>query len=234
MVLTVRGGAWKLTAREFLWEPHTSVTATAFHRTSGLLVIGFDRGVFGLYEMPGCVNLQRLSVSNSSLNTVCMGSSGEWLGMGSSRLGQLLVWEWKSESYVLKQQGHIYGLNSLDYSNDGTYIVTGGEDSKVKLWNASSGFCFMTFTAHTAPVTSVLFTGKGAGRVVLSASLDGTVRAHEMLRYKNFRTFTAPPETPVQFTSLAADSSGDVICAGSLDPFKIYVWALQTGNYWMC
>ena len=163
MVLTVRGGAWKLTAREFLWEPHTSVTATAFHRTSGLLVIGFDRGVFGLYEMPGCVNLQRLSVSNSSLNTVCMGSSGEWLGMGSSRLGQLLVWEWKSESYVLKQQGHIYGLNSLDYSNDGTYIVTGGEDSKVKLWNASSGFCFMTFTAHTAPVTSVLFTGKGSG-----------------------------------------------------------------------
>ena len=57
---------------------------------------------------------------------------------------------------MLKQQGHIYGLNSLDYSNDGTYIVTGGEDSKVKLWNASSGFCFMTFTAHTAPVTSVL------------------------------------------------------------------------------
>ena len=230
MTLTVRGGAWKLTAREFLWEPHTRVTASAYNRASGLLVIGFDKGVFGLYEMPGCVNLQRLSVSNSSLNTVCMGSNGDWLGMGSSRLGQLLVWEWKSESYVLKQQGHIYGLNSLDYSNDGTYIVTGGEDSKVKLWNASSGFCFMTFTAHTAPVTAVLFTGKGAGRVVLSASLDGTVRAHEMLRYKNFRTLTPPPDTPVQFTSLAADSSGDVICAGALDPFKVYVWALQTGK----
>ena len=230
VTLTVRGGAWKLTAREFLWEPHTRVTATAFNRSSGLLVIGFDKGVFGLYEMPGCVNLQRLSVSNSSLNTVSMSSNGDWLGMGSSRLGQLLVWEWKSESYVLKQQGHIYGLNSLDYSHDGAYIATGGEDSKVKLWNASSGFCFMTFAVHVAPVTAVLFTGKGAGRVVLSASLDGTIRAHEMLRYKNFRTLVAPPDTPVQFTSLAADSSGDVICAGTLDPFKIYVWALQTGK----
>ena len=159
-----------------------------------------------------------------------MNSTGEWLGLGSSRLGQLLVWEWKSESYVLKQQGHIYGLNCLDYSHDGAYIVTAGEDGKVKLWNASSGFSFVTFTEHVGPVTAVLFTGRGAGKVVLSASLDGTVRAHEMLRYKNFRTLTAPSDTPVQFTSLAADASGDVVCAGTLDPFKIYVWALQTGR----
>ena len=227
---TVRGGAWKLSAREFLWDPHTRVSSTAFNKGSSLLVVGFDKGVFGLYEMPGCINLQKLSVSSSSLNTACMNSTGEWLGLGSSRLRQLLVWEWKSESYVLKQQGHIYGLNCLDYSHDGAYIVTAGEDGKVKLWNASSGFSFVTFTEHVGPVTSVLFTGRGAGKVVLSSSLDGTVRAHEMLRYKNFRTLTAPSDTPVQFTSLAADASGDVVCAGTLDPFKIYVWALQTGR----
>lgn len=46
-------------------------------------------------------------------------------------LGQLLVWEWQSESYVLKQQGHFNSMVSLAYSPDGQYIVTGGDDGKV-------------------------------------------------------------------------------------------------------
>jgi periodic tryptophan protein 2 len=66
------------------------------------------------------------------------------------------------------------------------------------------------------------------GKAVLSCSLDGTVRAHDLLRYRNFRTLTTP--TPVQLISLAVDSSGEIVCAGSLDPFDIYVWSLQTGR----
>lgn len=46
-------------------------------------------------------------------------------------LGQLLVWEWQSESYVLKQQGHFNSMVSLAYSPDGQHIVTGGDDGKV-------------------------------------------------------------------------------------------------------
>lgn len=50
-----------------------------------------------------------------------------------SGMGQLLVWEWQSESYVFKQQGHFNNMASLAYSPDGQYIVTGGDDSKVSL-----------------------------------------------------------------------------------------------------
>lgn len=53
--------------------------------------------------------------------------------MCSEGLGQLLVWEWQSESCVLKQQGHFNSMVSLAYSPDGQYIVTGGDDGKVGL-----------------------------------------------------------------------------------------------------
>jgi len=122
----------------------------------------------------------------------------------------------------------LYGLNSVDFSSDGQYIATRGEDSKVKLWNTSTGFCFVTFSEHIAPVTGVKFAGKGSGKVILSSSLDGTIRAHDLLRYKNFRTLTTP--SLMQFTSLSVDSSGEIVTAGSMDPFNMFVWSLQTGQ----
>ena len=51
--------------------------------------------------------------------------SGDLLGFGCKGLGQLLVWEWQSESYVLKQQGHAYNMNCVSYSPDSLSIATG-------------------------------------------------------------------------------------------------------------
>ena len=62
---------------------------------------------------------------------MAVNATGEWLAFGCSSLGQLLVWEWQSESYILKQQGHYYDMNCLAYSPDGQIIATAGEDGKV-------------------------------------------------------------------------------------------------------
>ena len=70
-----------------------------------------------------------------------------------------------------------------------------------------SGFCFVTFSEHTAPVTAVSFLPTSSAAV--SASLDGTVRAWDLLRYRNFRTMTSPD--PVQLASLAVDPAGEVL-----------------------
>jgi periodic tryptophan protein 2 len=126
-----------------------------------------------------------LSIAQHKVTTCAINASGEWLAFGSSALGQLLVWEWQSESYVLRQQGHAFPPTSLAYSPDGQTIVTGGDDCRVKLWNVSSGFCFVTFSEHTGPVTAVHVAA--SGQVVVSASKDGTVRAYDLLRYRNFR-----------------------------------------------
>lgn len=119
-------------------------------------------------------------------------------------------------------------MNAVAYSPDGSFLATGGDDGKLKLWTTKNCLCFVTFTEHTSKITSLQFIPK-KGNAVLSASLDGTVRAYDLVKYRNFRTLTTPK--PAQFSCLAIEgSSGDIVAAGSLEPYDVYIWSLKTGQ----
>lgn len=166
------------------------------------------------------------SVSQTNVSHVLINSTGNWLALSSAKLSQILVWDWQSESYILKQQSHHDSLNALAYTPDAQKIVTCADDGKIKLWDIRSGFCSVTFTEHTSGVTACEFSKRGT--VLFTASLDGSVRAWDLLRYRNFRTFTAPSR--LGFSCLAVDPSGEVVAAGSHDTDTIHIWSVQTGQ----
>ncbi|KAI1768701.1 WD40-repeat-containing domain protein [Hypoxylon sp. FL1150] len=217
---------WRIVDRHYFMQNGAHVRCAAFHAESNLLVAGFSNGIFGLYEMPDFNTIHSLSISQNEIDFVTINKSGEWLAFGASKLGQLLVWEWQSESYILKQQGHFDSMNSLVYSPDGKRIITTADDGKIKVWDVDSGFCIVTFTEHTSGVTACEFAKKG--NVLFTSSLDGSVRAWDLIRYRNFRTFTAPSR--LSFSCMAVDPSGEIVAAGSLDSFDIHIWSVQTGQ----
>ncbi|SCU87928.1 LAMI_0D08064g1_1 [Lachancea mirantina] len=218
--------SWRITKKHYFYAAPAKVKCTAFHAASNVLTVGLSDGCFRLYEMPDFVLIQQLTMGQNAVNAVSVNQSGEWLAFGSSTLGQLVVYEWQSESYILKQQGHFDASNAIAYSHDGSRVITGSDDGKIKVWDTSSGFCLVTFQEHTSAVTAVKIVKKG--QVMFSSSLDGTVRAWDLLRYRNFRTFTAAERIP--FNCLAVDPTGEVVCAGSVDSFDVHVWSVQTGQ----
>lgn len=218
------GATYTVHARHYFHQG--SNVASCCYRNN-LLVVGFESGVFGIYELPDLSNIHTLSVgANQKVQACTLNNSAEWLALACPASQQLLVWEWRSETYVLKQRGHAYGMTCMEYSPDGVCLASGGEDGKIKVWNALSGFCYVTFEkSHTAKVTQVCFANAS---VIVSCSLDGTVKCHDLHRYRTFKTLTTP--NPVQFLSLAVDGAGEIVVAGSMDPFHVYVWNLQTAK----
>lgn len=59
-------------------------------------------------------------------------------------------------------------------------VLSCGLPAQVKVWNTLSGFCFVTFTEHSSGVTGVTFTT--TGYVIVTSSMDGTVRAFDLHR----------------------------------------------------
>ena len=252
---------WRVASRAQL-EVNGAVTAVAFDRSSSVLVVGVSSGAFSLFELPSLAALQSFTVGGA-VTSLALANGGDWVGVGVAEAGQLMVWEWKAESFLFKQQGHHGGVTCVAYSENsgkanlkanttgvasnssdlletfnsaspftagggGVLLATGGVEGKVKLWHTLSGFCFATFAEHTASVEAVTFTQNG--NALISASLDGSVRAYDLMRYRNFRTMTAP-SAAVQFGSVAVDSSGDIVAAGAASgSYSVYLWALRTGQ----
>jgi periodic tryptophan protein 2 len=140
---------WELQKKNFFMQSPAKLTACDYHRDLDMVVVGFSNGVFGLYQMPDFVCHHLLSISREKITTAIFNSLGNWLVFGCAKLGQLLVWEWRSESYILKQQGHYFDVNCIAYSPDSQLIATGADDNKVKV---RSNYCH--FKAHSCPLSA--------------------------------------------------------------------------------
>ncbi|PSN57499.1 Periodic tryptophan protein 2 [Blattella germanica] len=125
---------YKRLARHYLSdlikEKDVRLNCAAYHKETHILITGFTNGSFFLHELPEVNHIHSLSISDQQISSVALNSTGDWVAMGCVGLGQLLVWEWQSETYVMKQQGHFNNMTCLAYSPDGQYIVTGGDDGK--------------------------------------------------------------------------------------------------------
>ncbi|KAK6739639.1 hypothetical protein RB195_008250 [Necator americanus] len=204
------------------------VSACCIHVKSNLLVTAFSNGVFVLHEVPSFSLIHNLRISDMQINSVAINDTGDWLalGCGKGSAAQLVVWEWQSETYVLKQQAHSQRVLAVQYAPDGSSLATGAEDGKVKIWDGRTGFCTVTFDEHTSAVTGVCWTQNG--KAILSSSLDGTVRAHDLKRYRNFRTLVCPE--PTQLGAIAVDHSGDIVAGAAKEVFSIFIWSMENGS----
>lgn len=249
---------YRIVQKKYLFEDlkeknsGTRITAYGYEPKARLMVVGYNDGRFMLYDLADMILIHSLQLSNKTpISTVSFNDNGAWIALGTcpgsgnkydldnevSTQTQLIVWEWQSESFILKQSGYSNSVtNSYEcvaYSPDASLLITGGTDGRLKVWNLFTGFCVSMFTSeHKGPITGVEFVPGKDGKVFVTCSLDGTVKAFDLNRYRCFRTLAAPSDSkPAQFISLAVDKiGGDFIAAGSHNFFEIFLWSLKTGR----
>uniref|UniRef100_A0A914KZZ6 Translation initiation factor beta propellor-like domain-containing protein n=1 Tax=Meloidogyne incognita TaxID=6306 RepID=A0A914KZZ6_MELIC len=108
--------------------------SASVNKQKKLLATGFSNGTFCIFDIPGLSLLQNFSIGDKQINSINFNSRGDWLAIGCGRGmdAQLIVWEWQSESHILKQQSHSQTITAIAYSPDGSILATGAEDGKVR------------------------------------------------------------------------------------------------------
>lgn len=80
--------------------------------------------------------------------------------------------------------GHQAGVNCLDYCHmaDKPYLVSGGDDCTVKVWDYQTKQCIYTFESHEDDITSVAFHPDLP--LIFSCGEDGLVNIWNSMTYK--------------------------------------------------
>jgi WD40 repeat protein len=84
--------------------------------------------------------------------------------------------------------GHTRQVQSADISRESNFIVSGGDDDELRLWDAISGKEIKTFKGHSNQVWSVAFSPDG--NYVLSSGEDQSVRLWDVAKAKEIKCFT--------------------------------------------
>lgn len=122
-------------------------------------------------QLPSFNNIHTLSVSRASISSITFNKAGDWIALGCASLGQLLVWEWRSESYILKQQGHFHDISTASFSPDGLNLVTGADDAK------ASCITYPKFVAVLAATAEGCMSLSQVAHVTLSLACDHLLKS---------------------------------------------------------
>jgi WD40 repeat protein/serine/threonine protein kinase len=86
----------------------------------------------------------------------------------------ITIWEMSSKKALISLAGHTSYVNSVVFSPNGRYILSGSDDQTLRLWDMRLGMVSRCFKGHSGKVLSVGFSPDG--HYAVSSSSDHTVR----------------------------------------------------------
>lgn len=123
--------------------------------------------------------------------------------------------------------GHEGGVTSVDITPDGQFIVSGGEDKTVRVWNSTTRECLWTLKGHEDHVLCIAVTSDG--KYAVSGSRDKTVRLWELSTGKCLRILRGHTDW---VNVVAVTPDGRRAVSGSRDK-TFRQWEIPTGKcFW--
>ena len=108
---------------------------------------------------------------------------------------KIRIWDYKTQNLIRTISNYGANINSIDYTPDGKYIISGGEDKTISFWDTENGQCVRNLEGHSGDIKSIVVSKDGM--YVISAGDDNIIRLWSI----NNSKFVSPIHPPHQLKS---------------------------------
>jgi WD40 repeat protein len=247
---TVPGGGPELK----LWDATTGKEVRALRgHTKGVLAVAFapdglllasggsDRTV-RLWDLrptdsalPGPPTLVRGVAISPDGKTLAAGSMGMFVGGSNRQLkaatGEVRLWDLGTGNNTAALRGPWEGVAAVAFSPDSKRVAA-GTDAVVRVWERATGRELLVLGGHKAVISCLAWTPDG--KVLVSGSLDGTVRAWDLQKRKERGTLI---RTEGQVVAMALSPDGTTVATAAVIVVKgrpkaaeLKLWDMPAGT----
>lgn len=137
----------------------------------------------------------------------------------------------KGAGMLMELNRQAWIVNSVDFSPDGKYALSGGRDKTVRLWDVTTGKQIRTFKMDTGIFTSAIFSPDG--RYVLSAGSDATINLWDISTGKKIWQFrhegVVASFYQVYSVAFSFSPDGKYLLSGGRDGI-LHLWDVSSGK----
>lgn len=146
--------------------------AVAFSPDSQYIFSGTSQGILKWITATGIWQITN-GGQDKIIKSLALSHDGKTLAGGGS--GFLYLWNVENGELIHRVEEDRYGVvNSLDFSPDGSLLVSGSSDSVVRIWDAGSASLLKELPGHTSQINGVCFSPNGEN--IASGANEGTIR----------------------------------------------------------
>lgn len=207
-----------------------AVNSLAFSPDDQTLASGSDDRTVKLWDINEATSIYTFVGCSAEIQTVAISSDGNLLIAGGFDQ-RITAWTLKNKALFSSFFGSVNSPNShngaicqVAIEKNRRFIVSGGTDGKVRVWNGYTGELQRTLNEHSATVWSVSISPNG--EIIASGSADQTIKLWTKGSIKSYCTLSGHLG---EVTAIAISPDGKSVISGSTDG-SLKIWDILTGE----
>ena len=148
---------------EYVIKSGAKINCASIGKSScGVFCTGDDNKNVSVWAMQSEVPIKVLGGHNSEITSAIFNQDEKYVFVGTMG-GSIHMWDLEAQRICISLREHMNSCNSLavPFSPAAFTLVSGSQDTNVKIWDLRSGKSFCTFKEHDGIINSVCFAPSG-------------------------------------------------------------------------
>jgi WD40 repeat protein len=190
------------------------------------VIVATGDGFVLILEAENLSTIAKLKVSEKSARSIAVNRQKNVFAVGFSD-NSIRIFDLKKFDLIYTIPAHQNSIFTLEFSKDGRYLLSGGRDAHLKIWDVEDGFTLKeSIVAHMYAINDIDY--RSDGKYFASCSMDKSIKVWEAEKFKLLKVIDKSRHAGhgTSVNKLLWSSYNDLLISCS-DDRTISIWRLQ-------